>query len=111
MSHEKVNRGRRRFAISAIAGVVAAPVLDNVFLREAAAEDLPHLSLDDPQAKGLQYVHDFEEAKSNPAHQEGAHCANCMHWTGEDADWGGCAIFPGKAVNRNGWCTAWAAKS
>ncbi|MDZ7787112.1 MAG: high-potential iron-sulfur protein [Halofilum sp. (in: g-proteobacteria)] len=24
------------------------------------------------------------------------------------AEWGGCNIFPGKVVARDGWCNAWA---
>ncbi len=34
------------------------------------------------------------------------HCSNCALAQGE-GEWVGCAIFPGKAVNANGWCTGW----
>lgn len=107
MSPDAVDRGRRRFVTAVLAGTCAAPFASRV----ARAQDLPHLSLDDPQAEGLGYVHDAAEAKDNAAYQEGANCANCLQWTGGDAEWGGCKIFPGKAVNREGWCTAWVEQS
>lgn len=54
----------------------------------------------------LKYVH---EARRAPAElrQEGARCSNCINWFGGDAQWGGCKVFPGKRMNRDGWCTAW----
>lgn len=104
MTSTETNGKRRRF----LAGVVAAPFLGLAGTRVAAAADKPKLGLDDPQARALKYVHDASKASDNPAFQEGANCANCLQWTGGDAEWGGCNIFPGKLVNRNGWCTAWA---
>lgn len=58
------------------------------------------LSPDDPTAKALNYV-----AKSTV---EGSNCANCMYIQGEaGAQMRPCAIFPGKVVNSDGWCSAW----
>ncbi|MEF1220553.1 high-potential iron-sulfur protein [Photobacterium damselae] len=38
-------------------------------------------------------------------------CANCALIQGKDGDeWRPCAIFPGKLVNANGWCSAYAPK-
>lgn len=106
MSRQVIDRDRRRF----MTAVIAAPIVEIAGVSAARAADMPHLSLDDPQAKGLGYVHDAAKAEDNPAYQEGAHCANCLQWTGGDAQWGGCKIFPGKAVNRSGWCTVWVKK-
>lgn len=108
MADRDVDSGRRRFLTGTLAGVLAAPVVGLAGTRIVLAADKPKISLDDPQAKALKYVHDASKASDNPAFQEGAHCANCLQWTGGDAEWGGCRIFPGKLVNRNGWCTAWA---
>lgn len=61
------------------------------------------------QAKALNYVHDASEAADHPNFKEGSNCANCQLWTGGDAEWGGCDIFPNKKVAAAGWCTAWVA--
>lgn len=58
------------------------------------------LSTDDPTAKTLKYTTKSEVA--------GAQCANCMYIQGDaSAENRPCAIFPGKLVNANGWCSAW----
>jgi len=106
MSTQETDRKRRQFLRTAVAGAIAAPVVGLLGPEARAANE--KLKLDDPQAKALQYVHNYKKAQDNPAHQEGAHCANCMHWTGGSSEWGGCNIFPGKLVHQQGWCTAWA---
>ena len=75
----------------------------------AGGDDLPRVSLDDPQAKALGYVHDATtvDAAAQPRYQPGQICKNCALYTGGDEPWGGCSIFPGKAVNANGWCSAY----
>lgn len=108
MSNRKTDLHRRRFVRGALTGVVAVPIAGLLGARPAGAADMPKLDPNNAQAKALKYVHDAADAASNPAFQEGANCANCVQWTGGDSEWGGCNIFPGKAVNRNGWCTAWA---
>lgn len=71
--------------------------LGGTALRANAQEQL---QADDPTAKALNYTP--ESAK------EGAHCANCMYIQGNEGDaHRPCAIFPGKLVNANGWCSAW----
>lgn len=110
MSHEKTNLHRRRFMRGAAAGVIAMPIAGLLGARTADAADLPKLDPANAQASALKYVHDAAEASANPAFQEGSNCANCIQWTGGDSEWGGCNIFPGKAVHRDGWCTAWASR-
>ena len=76
--------------------------LGGVALR-ANAQDLPKLDVEDATAKALKYVHNSEV--------EGAKCSNCMYIQGADgAEWRPCALFPGKAVSANGWCTAYVKK-
>ncbi len=82
----------------------------------APTGDLPRIDEDDPQAVALGYKHaaaDVDTAKfPRRAAPEAANqlCSNCALYQGGDAQWGGCAIFPGKAVNADGWCSAWAPK-
>lgn len=59
----------------------------------------------DPQdalAKSLDYTHASATA--------GQSCATCQFYAG-GAEWGDCAIFPGKQVNAKGWCKSWINKA
>lgn len=102
---------RRKFIqLSAVAaaGVLVRPG------RDAHAEDMPHLSEDDPMAQGMKYTHDAStvDAASRPNSAAEQNCANCALIQGNDGEtWRPCQIFPGKLVNANGWCTVWAPKS
>ena len=101
---------RRKFIqLSAVAtaGVVLAPN------RQAAAQDMPKLSEDDPMAQAMKYVHDAStvDAASRPNPAPEQMCSNCALIQGADGDeWRPCQIFPGKLVNTNGWCSVWAPK-
>jgi hypothetical protein len=82
--------------------------------RPAMAQDLPHLTEDDPMAQAMKYTNDATtvdaSAKPNPA--ENQHCATCALVQGEDgAEWRPCQIFPGKLVHASGWCSVWAPKA
>lgn len=82
--------------------------------RDARAQDLPHLSEDEPLAKGMRYTNDSgsvdPSTRANPAPNQ--HCATCALVQGNDGDeWRPCQIFPGKLVNANGWCSVWAPKA
>lgn len=101
MSRKTTDQRRRRFLGMAAA---APAVLVSGVPRAGAAES--RLDPSSEQAKAMKYVHDASNAPAD-MRQEGATCANCIQWTGGDAQWGGCKIFPGKNVNRDGWCTAW----
>ncbi|MGH8497072.1 MAG: high-potential iron-sulfur protein [Gammaproteobacteria bacterium] len=107
------DKHRRQFIAGVVAGGVVLPAVRALLGREAVAqEELPQLELNDPMAQALQYTHDANTAKANPAWAEGEICSNCLHIQGEEgATWRPCAIFPGKRINANGWCSAWAAKT
>jgi len=82
--------------------------------RNAAAQDLPHLTTDDPMGKAMKYTHDAStvDAGSRPNSAEDQTCANCALIQGTDGDeWRPCQIFPGKSVNAAGWCSVWAPKA
>ncbi|WP_440997836.1 high-potential iron-sulfur protein [Arhodomonas sp. SL1] len=107
MSQSHHDESRRRFLRAGLLGVAAAPLGAALVSRQAQAQDdMPQLTEDDPAAQALSYVHDAAEAGG--ARTEGANCANCQLFTDRDgAEWGPCSAFPGKLVNRNGWCSAW----
>src|SRR5260221_7852591 len=101
------NDGRRKFFMLAGSGIGAAAVI-SALPRQAFADDLPHLTLDDPTAKALNYT---EDATKAPApHQAGQACANCNFFSGTGA-YGPCQLFPGKAVATKGWCSGYAKKA
>ena len=102
----------RRISLQNLAMAVPAGAL---LSRTAHAGDVPHIDEADPLAKGLAYVHDASTVDaSNPQtsrYAAGQTCSNCALISGEDgATWRPCQIFPGKLVNANGWCSAWAPK-
>lgn len=93
------NITRRNLLGLSAAAIVAGPTLA-LSSRLSFASDAPRLDPDDAQAKALAYTHQSAKADSN--------CANCQLYSGAaDADWGPCAIFPGKQVAGAGWCSAW----
>ena len=84
---------------------MAVPMISAVALaaEHASAADLPAVSVDDPQAKALQYTEQTPDPNKR--------CDNCQLWQGGDAERGGCAIFAGKSVTSAGWCSAWVQKA
>lgn len=114
MSQNKTDLTRRNAMRTLLGGLAAVPLAQLVGSAVATAADLPHLSEDDPAASGLGYKHDAAEAartkKSGvPASEQ--FCSNCNFIQADSGTWRPCAIFPGKLVNENGWCTAWAPKA
>ena len=102
---------RRKFiqlSAAAAAGCLVHPG------REAIAQDLPHLTEDDPMASAMKYTHDSSTVdpaiRANPAADQT--CTNCALLQGDDgAEWRPCQIFVGKLVNSKGWCSVWAPKA
>lgn len=77
----------------------------------AGSHEAARLSEDDPSAVALKYVHDAAQADASQRGEKEL-CSNCQLYKGSDgAEWGPCAIFPGKEVAAKGWCTAWVASS
>jgi len=78
----------------------------------AERPEMEKLEESDPTAQSLAYVHDASDvdASQQSRYEEGQNCANCSLYTPDSSseeEWGGCAIFPGKLVNANGWCSAY----
>ncbi len=102
---------RRQF----LGQLAAVPAGVAVLQSAAMAEELPRVDEADPAAKALLYVHDVANVDTaNPMaarFEASQNCANCLQIQGNEGDtWRPCAIFPGKSVNVNGWCSAWIAK-
>ena len=108
MTNQTPDNSRRRFIKLTAIGLAAAPFANALLSGTARAADL--ISEADPQASALGYKADATKAEKRT--DATAHCANCGLYTGKAGDASGpCAIFQGKLVAANGWCTAWAKKA
>ncbi len=101
---------RRQFIQSAAGAAAACFVHPG---SEAQAHELPRLTEDEPVAAALKYTADASTvdpaSRTQPAAEQ--NCANCAQLQGEEGDeWRPCAIFIGKSVNVNGWCSVWVPK-
>jgi len=101
----------RRQALTVIVGAaVAAPLGVLGVAGNAQAVDLPRVSEENAIAAGLKYRHDATQAKRGDKDGIAADqqfCSGCQFSAGK-GDWFSCRIFPGRAVNARGWCSAWA---
>lgn len=108
------NLSRRTFVQAlALSAPVGAAVWSDAARAGAHGGDMPKLDTSDPTAVALLYVEDAADVDtSNPLagrFEPGQNCANCIQIQGEDgAAWRPCAIFPGKLVAAEGWCSVWA---
>ncbi len=115
MNKPEVSR-RRFLAQVAMAVPAGAALLDVAVSNTAFAQAaLPKLELTDPSAKALLYIEDTTKVdNTNPMaarHTPDQSCANCSQIQGKDGDaYRPCAIFPGKLVASNGWCSVWVKK-
>ena len=112
MSKPDIDVSRRRFLNASIAVGLALP-LPAMLGREAnAAEPMPQLDEAEPTAKALRYVHDASQVDAATRGGDDRLCRSCRFYTDATAEpWGPCSLFPGKAVNANGWCSGWVART
>jgi anaerobic selenocysteine-containing dehydrogenase len=107
------NPSRRNF-LKLVAGTAVALPFGYSLLAHADAA-MPHLAPDDPSAKALGYTENAAkiDAAKEAAYKKGSKCAGCALFQAAQAKGGyaPCAAFPGKSVNANGWCRAFAAKA
>lgn len=92
-----------------LAGAGSLALLLPTMTRMGQAWAQEQLDPDNAQAKALGYVHDTNDVDSGQyaGHEPSQNCAGCQLKQGNGEEWIGCALFPGKLVNRNGWCSAW----
>ena len=110
MSQQEFSR-RRFLKLSLVAGALPAAFSA---AGTATAAELPHLDEKDPTAAALGYNADTTkaDAKKFPNHKPEQMCSGCNLGQGNAGDaWRPCSIFPGKAVNAKGWCSAWVKKA
>lgn len=101
---------RRQFLVRSAAVAASLPLVLETLSRPAFAQDLPHLPLDNAQAKALGYIEDASKAQ-HASFKAGSNCANCNFIQGKDGDaYRPCQLFAGFSVAAAGWCSAWAAK-
>lgn len=82
------------------------------------AADMPKLEESDAMAQALGYKHDASDVNLEQFPSRGdpgaadEFCRNCIHYQAPpEQQWAPCTIFPGKLVNADGWCSAWAART
>lgn len=73
----------------------------------------PLLRVSDPVARSLAYYSDTRDVRADDplaaTHDAGQKCANCVHGRGSAGPGRiDCPMFPGRSVNKDGWCSIWA---
>lgn len=83
----RTSSNRRDFLVGA-GTVVGAAAFAGALTSVADAKALPHVTVQDPQARSLHYTEDASslDASRNPTHTEGAKCANCQLYQGRSGD-------------------------
>lgn len=95
---------RRKFV--SLIGVSAAvvPLSALVASLPSRAADVAAVDPESAQAQALQYVSESEKGDQI--------CGSCTLYSGaEGEDMGPCPLFPGNAVMRSGWCSAYVPKA
>ena len=114
MRDTKFRKDRRDALGLIVGGVTMMPITALLSTEAIGASDLPRVAEDDPTAKALRYVHDATKAERTPrggTPGEKQFCSNCNFIRPDNGEWRPCQLFPGKAVNENGWCASWFLKS
>jgi len=117
MSDKPMNKSRRDAVKMMLGGLATVPLMNLIGMAAAQAQDLPHVDeAADPTAIALKYKHDAAQADRAAAARPGKppeeqHCANCQFIQADSGEWRPCQLFPGKAVNENGWCASWTLKA
>ena len=106
MKIKNISINRRTFVKVTASSFAALPLLVS-----AQAESIK-LAEDDPTAIALGYKEKSSEvdAQKYANHDAKQLCSGCSLYADGADGWGACAIFPGKQVAADGWCTAYAAK-
>ena len=96
---------RRIFTFQSVLGTAS------LLAGQSALAQAPMLLETSPQASALGYRADASkvESASFPLYASGQKCAACQMFRakGQTSAPGSCAIFPGKLVSGEGWCSAY----
>lgn len=118
----------KKIAVGSLATLPAAYLLKLSGLGSAtiaeALEAKEVVKLDNPTASALGYQHDVSKVdltkfpKRATAEGKTQFCSNCQFAQGEakavdgqEGQWLGCQIIPGKLVAEKGWCNSWIKKA
>jgi len=111
MSNVYIQQTTRRGILRLIGGTIVWAGTSR--LGRSAAEELPHLTDANPAAASLNYTEDTGtvDTRKFPRHTADQRCANCKFFEGTSGgQYAPCRLYPGNAVNVNGWCMGYAAK-
>ena len=103
------NQTTRRTALKTIATAVAGLGVSRLVAAGESGE-LPHLTDANPAAASLSYTENADSVDSRkfPKHQASQRCATCRYFqTGTGSVYAPCRLYPGNAVNANGWCAGY----
>jgi hypothetical protein len=93
-------------AVASVGALRASPLL-------AEQDALPHLTDANPAAAALGYTEDASTVDTGkfPKHKASERCASCRYFqaAGSGTQFGPCQLYPGNAVNMNGWCSGYLA--
>lgn len=101
----------RRRVLKMFAGTLTC--LATVRFGSVLATELPHLTDANPSAASLGYTEDSSSVDPArfPKHSAQQRCANCKFFQATAGQqYGPCMLYPGNAVNMNGWCGGYVAK-
>lgn len=108
-------QSQRRVFIMGLVGAGGAVLAGNAFAQAAApAAKVEKVDPKSAQATALGYVEDTTKVdqKKFPKHTKEQKCANCqLYVEKEKGKNGSCAIFPGKLVVNDAWCSAYVKKA
>jgi hypothetical protein len=116
IKNEPPAHSRRDFVLTALgaASIALGAAGGRTARAQAPAQNLPHLSPDDPLAKALGYSNDagqVDHAKF-ATYKPGQMCDKCRFFQGTAGQaWGPCQIFMGKSVSSQGWCASFMMKT
>ena len=107
-NHAITRRDALRTAIGALAGIAAVRLGWS-----ADGSALPHLTDANPAAASLGYTEDSNSVDTHnfPTHKPEQRCANCKYFQAGSGVYAPCRLYPGNAVNVNGWCAGYVART
>jgi len=110
MPYSLIHIPSRRQALRLVVGALAW--LGTARFKPLSAAELPHLTDANPGAASLGYTEDSSAVDNRkfPKHQADQYCANCKFFQITGAEYAPCRLYPGNAVNANGWCAGYAIK-
>ena len=111
MTHSIRDITTRRMALKTIATAIAG--LGVARFARAADGAIPHLTDSNPAAASLDYTENTNDVdpRKYPRHTAQQRCANCKYFdpkAGTGGPYAPCRLYPGNAVNVNGWCAGYA---